>query len=62
MHRLRLLPHDASSSSSPVTQIAVFPPKQRQPLGGHERNGVIAVIASLIALLGATLLRRRGQA
>ena len=58
MHRLRLLERTRTHASS-ATTVAVFPPKREQ-LDGRERNGVIAVIASLLALLGATLLRRRG--
>jgi hypothetical protein len=58
MHRLRVLDH-RRELASPPTRVAVFPPKDEQ-LGGRERNGLIAVVASLIALIGATLLRRRG--
>lgn len=55
IHRVRVLDRSRTHASA-AARVIVFAPKDER----LDPNTTIAVVASVIALLGATLLRRRG--
>ena len=64
LHRVSVRGYDVRDGAalrSAAVQVAVFEAASRAPAGRRERNGWTALVAFVLAVGGATALRRRGQ-